>query len=56
MLSLVDQCPELGERVTLHLAVHDLDDLRGALKPDAQGRTWRGDANALRRLLDETAA
>ncbi len=56
VLSLADQCPELGERVTMHLVVHDLDDLRGALKPDAQGRTWRGDAKALRRLLDEATA
>lgn len=53
VLSIVDKCPELGEAVTLHLAVLDLDDLRGALKPDAQGRTWRGDASALRRRLDE---
>jgi len=30
--------------------------LRGALKPDAQGRTWRGDAGALRRRLDEELA
>ena len=53
LLSLADRCDELGETVTLHLAVRDLDDLRGALKPDAQGRTWRGDASALRRLLDD---
>jgi len=53
LLSIADNCAELGETVTLHLAVRDLDDLRGALKPDARGRTWRGDASALRRLLDE---
>ena len=53
LLSLADRCDELGETVTLHLAVRDLDGLRGALKPDAQGRTWRGDASALRRLLDD---
>jgi hypothetical protein len=52
LLSIADSCPELGESVTLHLAVRDRDDLRGALRPDAQGRTWRGDATALRRLLD----
>jgi len=56
LLSIADRCAELGETVTLHLAVRDLDDLRGALKPDAQGRTWRGDATALRRLLDAKAA
>jgi hypothetical protein len=31
--------------------VRDLDDQRGALKPDARGRSWRGDLGALRRLL-----
>jgi hypothetical protein len=36
--------------VTLHLLLHDLDDLRGALKPDARGRSWRGDLAALQRL------
>jgi hypothetical protein len=43
----------LGEPVTVQLAIHDLDDQRGALKPDARGRSWRGDAAALRRLLAE---
>jgi len=56
LLSIADACAELGETVTLHLAVRDLDDLRGALKPDAQGRSWRGDASALRRLLDGESA
>ena len=55
-LRLADACPALGERITLHLAVHDLDDLRGALKPDARGRSWRGDAGALCRLLQAEAA
>jgi hypothetical protein len=44
---------ELGDWVTLHFNVLDLDDLRGALKPDARGQTWRGDAAALRRRLEE---
>lgn len=52
VLSFAWPCPELGEPVTLHLAVRDLDELRGALKPDAQGRTQRGDESALRRLLE----
>ena len=52
LLSIADACPDLGETVTLFLAVRDVDDLRGALKPDAGGRSWRGDASALRRLLD----
>ena len=52
LLSIASRCPELGETVTLFLTVLDHDDLRGALKPDAQGRSWRGDATALQRLLD----
>ena len=46
-------CPsiELSERVTVHLSVLDHDDLRGALKPDATGRSQRGDLTALRKLL-----
>lgn len=52
LLTLSDHCAELGERVTIHLAARDLDDLRGALKPDAHGQSWRGDAVALRALLD----
>ena len=51
LLTVADRCAELDDTVTLHLAVRDLDELRGALKPDAQGLSWRGDANALRRLL-----
>lgn len=47
---------ELGESVTVHLLLHDADDQRGALKPDARGRSWRGDLPALRRLLQETQA
>ena len=46
---------ELFEAVTLFLAVRDLDDLRGALKPDAGGRTQRGDIGALRRRMAEDA-
>jgi hypothetical protein len=36
--------------------IYDLDDLRGALRPDAQGRVPRGDMTAVRRLLQETPA
>ena len=42
----------LGEVVGVHFMVYDLDDLRGALKPDHQGRVPRGDVTAVRRLLD----
>lgn len=56
VLSVASPSEELGELVTVHLAVRDLDDLRGALKPDARGRSWRGDANALRRLIAQEPA
>lgn len=56
VLSISTPCRELGEPVTVHLSVLDHDDLRGALKPDARGRSERGDAAALRRLLEETAS
>ena len=46
---------ELGEIVTLQLVVNGHDALRGALKPDARGRSWRGDLAALERLLAEYA-
>lgn len=51
-LSLSSMCPELGEPVGVHLLVHDHDDLRGALKPDAKGRSPRGDLAAVRALVE----
>ena len=53
-LSLGSKCAELNEMIGVHLMIYDLDDLRGALKPDARGRSERGDLAALRRLLAET--
>lgn len=55
-LSLVLPCPALQQNVLLHCMIHDHDDLRGALKPDGQGRTWRGDLTALERLMTGDAA
>lgn len=52
VLTLSARCPQLGEMVNVHLSVLDHDDLRGALKPDATGRTERGDLVALRRLME----
>ncbi len=52
-LSVHAMSRELGEEIGVHLLVYDLDDLRGALKPDAQGRVPRGDLAALRRLLEK---
>jgi hypothetical protein len=51
ILTVASPCAALGQPVTLHLAVRDLDEQRGALKPDARGRSWRGDLVALKRLL-----
>ena len=53
-LSLGSKSPELNEMIGVHLLIYDLDDLRGALKPDAKGRTPRGDITAVRRLLQES--
>ncbi|CAN1552304.1 hypothetical protein MCEMAEM4_02246 [Burkholderiaceae bacterium] len=52
-LSLVCVCPGLTQKVLVHLMIYDHDDLRGALKPDAQGRTQRGNLAALERLMKE---
>jgi len=55
-LVLAERSRELDDWLTIHLNILDLDDLRGALKPDARGRSWRGDAAALRRLLEQEDA
>lgn len=51
VLTLASRSPALRDPVTVHLLLHDADDVRGALKPDARGRTWRGDLPALQRLM-----
>lgn len=51
VLVISERCAELGDRVTVHLAVHDHDALRGALLPDGRGRSWRGDTRALELVL-----
>jgi len=56
VLSVHDRCDGLDEMVGVHLKVHDLDDLRGALRPDARGRAPRGDLQALRRRMAEGTA
>lgn len=50
-LSVHTSSRTLGEEVGVHLLVYDLDDLRGALKPDSQGRAPRGNLAALRRRM-----
>lgn len=52
-LSLNAFCPELNDMTAIHLLVYDRDDVRGALRPDAKGRTPRGDLAALGRLLHD---
>ena len=52
-LVLAERSAALDDWITIHLNILDLDDLRGALKPDARGQTWRGDAAALQRLLEQ---
>jgi hypothetical protein len=51
-LSLSSVSRDLGEVIGVHLLIHDLDDVRGALKPDAKGRAPRGDTAAVRALLE----
>lgn len=51
-LSIHSACPELSETIGVHLTIYDHDDLRGALRPDAQGRSPRGDIAALKRLIE----
>jgi len=52
-LSVSSMSRDLGEQVGVHLLVYDHDDLRGALKPDAKGRTPRGGLAAVRALVEE---
>ena len=56
VLSVAHHSAALGEHVTVHLSVLDHDDLRGGLKPDAGGRSQRGDLAALQKLLAAEAS
>ena len=51
-LSVVCPCPKLSQHIVVQLMIYDYDDLRGALKADAKGRTPRGDLAALQRILE----
>jgi hypothetical protein len=51
-LSIHSFSQELGEEIGVHLLIYDFDDVRGALKMDAQGRSPRGDAEAVERLIE----
>jgi len=50
-LSIHSFCEALGEEIGVHLLINDYDDVRGALKMDSQGRSPRGDAAAVARLI-----
>ena len=54
-LSISSMSRELNEPIGVHLLVYDHDDVRGALKRDAKGRTPRGDLAAVRALLENGA-
>jgi hypothetical protein len=50
VLNVFARSAELGDVIHVALAVLDYDDLRGALRSDARGRTHRGALAALRAL------
>ena len=52
-LSIGSPSAPLQTVVGVHLLIYDLDDMRGAMRPDAQGRVPRGDLAAVRQLLLE---
>ena len=54
-LSVHVRSETLQENIGLHLMIYDEDDIRGALQPDARGRSPRGNTDALRRLMENTS-
>lgn len=56
VLTIEEPSRALGGPVTVHLFVRDLDALKGALRPDSSGRTWRGDLTALRGRMASTGS
>ena len=54
-LSFSSMSRELGGMIGVHLLIHDYDHLRGALSRDSAGRVPRGDAAAVRALLENAA-
>ena len=55
-LSVHAFCPAFSSYVGVHLLIYDLDDVRGALKPDARGRKPRGNIDDLRERMDNPSA
>ena len=59
-LSVLCPCPGLEQhgavqQVLVHLMIYDRDDLRGALKPDSQGRPQSGNLQAVKQLMEKDA-
>ncbi len=54
-LCLFDYCSGLNEVIGICLLVYDHDQLRGALRPDSNGRSPRGSLTAVRELIKATA-
>ena len=52
-LSIHAPCKALNTDIGVHLMIYDYADLRGALKPDSEGRKPRGDLAAVAKLLIE---
>ncbi|MCE2657207.1 MAG: hypothetical protein LW854_03020 [Rubrivivax sp.] len=50
-LIVQDRIAAWSEPVAVQLAVRETDELRGALKPDSQGRSWRGALPAVRAMV-----
>ena len=55
-LSVRSRCNVLNEEIGVHFMVYDYDDVRGALQLDDKGRAWRGNTEAVRRLVDSVDA
>jgi hypothetical protein len=51
VLSIQEHSPELNESVGIHLMIYDLDDIRGALRPNSKERVPRGNLDAVSAIL-----
>jgi hypothetical protein len=56
VIGLEVPCPALHTTIPIEISVWPHDDLRGALKPDARGGSWRGTLQGLEQRLRETPA
>ncbi len=52
-IHFLDRSDELGEEVDIFLSIKDYDLIRGGLRANRQGRTPRGDATQLLRLVED---